>query len=302
MRMRPLTLMERGVEQPTVSLANVLSGVGEIGGRTAIGLDTYVQELVAGGLPGLRHLSGRALTRQLDGYVQRIADHDLVEAGLAVRRPATVIAWLRAYAAATGTTASWEKIRNAATTSTDAPPARTTTQPYIELLTALRILDPVPAWIPSNNHLGALTASPCHYLADPALAARLVKRTATQLIQGDAPAPVRPRDGGFLGGLFESLAALSVRVFAQASDADVSHLRTQHGRREVDFIVEADAGIIGIEVKLSSTVTDADVTHLRWLRETLGSECVDIMILNTGPEAYRRPDGVAVVPLALLGP
>lgn len=302
MRMRPLTLAERGVEEPTVSFAALLSGSATVQGRTGVGLERYVEEMVAGGFPGLRHLSGPALARQLDGYLARIVDHDLAEAGLVVRRPATVMAWLQAYAAATGTTASWDKIRRAATSAADAPPAKTTTQPYIELLTALRILDPVPAWAPTDNHLGALTRAPCHHLADPALAARLVKRSATQLLDGKAPDSVQARDGGFLGGLFESLATLSVRVFAQASNARVHHLRTEKGRREVDLIVETDDGVVGVEVKLASAATDAHVKHLVWLRDALGESCIDTVILHTGPEAYRRPDGVAVVPLALLGP
>jgi len=113
---------------------------------------------------------------------------------------------------------------------------------------------------------------------------------------------VQPRDGGFLGGLFESLATLSVRVFAQASDARVHHLRTEKGRREVDLIVETDDGVLGIEVKLAAAVDDADVRHLIWLRDKLGDECIDTVVLHTGPEAYRRTDNVAVVPLALLGP
>ncbi|MEZ5310120.1 MAG: DUF4143 domain-containing protein [Microthrixaceae bacterium] len=302
MRMRPLTLPERGVAEPSVSLAALLGRNGDVGGRTEIALADYVAEMVAGGFPGLRHLEGRALTRQLDSYIERIASHDLPEAGFAVQRPATVMAWLRAYAAATGTTASWEKIRTHATVSADAHPAKTTTQPYIELLTALRILDPVPAWIASNNHLGVLTQAPRHHLADPALAARLVKRSATRLLRGDAPDPLQPRDGGFLGGLFESLATLSVRVFAQASDARVHHLRTEMGRREVDLIVETDEGVLGVEVKLAAAVGDSDVRHLVWLRDKLGEECIDTLVLHTGPEAYRRTDGVAVVPLALLGP
>ncbi len=302
MRMRPLTLPERGVCEPSVSLAALLGGDVDVGGRTDVALADYVAEMVAGGFPGLRHLEGRALTRQLDSYLERIASHDLPEAGFALRRPVTVMAWLHAYAAATGTTASWEKIRTHAQVSADAHPAKTTTQPYIELLTALRILDPVPAWIPSNNHLGVLTQAPCHHLADPALAARLVKRSATRLLRGEGPSPVQPRDGGFLGGLFESLATLSVRVFAQASDARVHHLRTEKGRREVDLIVETDDGVIGIEVKLAAAVDDADVRHLIWLRDKLGDECIDTVVLHTGPEAYRRTDNVAVVPLALLGP
>ena len=301
-RMRPLTLPERGLETPTVSLSALMAGDAGIGGRTEVGLADYVHEMLASGLPGLRHLSGRALTAALDSYIARIADHDLPEAGLAIRHPATVLAWLRAYAAAVGTTASWEKIRTAAVTATDANPAKTTTLPYIELLTSLRILDALPGWTPSLNHLRDLTAAPKHYLADPALAARLVRRDATALLAGDSPGTVVPRDGGFLGGLFESIAALSVRVFAQHCEADVHHLRVEGGRHEVDFIVEGTPGIIAIEAKLGGAISERDVKHLLWLRDKLGDRCVDAVVVHTGPEAYRRPDGIAVVPLALLGP
>ncbi len=302
LRMRPLTLLERGTETPSVSMAALLAGSVHVGGRTKLSLRDYVDEILAGGFPGMRHLTGRALEHQLDSYLNLIVSHDLPEAGFAVRRPATVMAWLRAYAAATGTTASWEKIRDAATSGEGSKPAKTTTMPYIELLTALRILDPVDAWTPSNNHLNELTQGPKHFLADPALAARLVRRSATQLLAGKAPDSVVPRDGGFLGGVFESLAALSVRTFAQGCDARVYHMRTTAGRHEVDFIVDGPNGIAGIEVKLANVVTDSDVEHLVWLRGQIGADCVDLAVLYTGPEAYRRSDGVAVIPLALLGP
>jgi hypothetical protein len=49
-------------------------------------------------------------------------------------------------------------------------------------------------------------------------------------------------------------------------------------------------------------VGDQDVRHLLWLREALGENLTDAMIITTGPAAYRRPDGIAVVPAALLGP
>lgn len=302
MRMRPLTLPERGAHEASVSLSALLRGERPVEGRSGFGLVEYVAEMVAGGLPGLRHRSGRGLARQLDSYLERIVHHDLSEMGLVVRRPEAVMAWLRAYAAATGSTCSWEKIRRAATNRADSAPARSTTQPYIELLSALRVLDPLSAWTPSHNHLGALAVRPRHFLADPALAARLVKRNPTQLLAGDAPPTIQPRDGGFLGALFESFAALSVRVFAQACDASVHHLRTQGGRHEVDMIVEGDSGVLGIEVKLAASVSDADVKHLLWLRAQLGDECIDTVVVHSGPEAYRRSDGVAVVPLALLGP
>ncbi len=224
------------------------------------------------------------------------------EAGFAVRRPATVRAWLRAYAAATATTTSWDKIRNAATSGVDDKPAKTTTLPYIELLTALRILDPLEAWLPTNNHLASVASAPKHHLADPALAVRLVRTSAVRLLRGETPGPPTPRDGSFLGALFESLVALSIRTFAQNADARVYHLRTHGGRHEVDFVVEGAEGVVAMEAKLGATVSDDHVRHLLWLRRQLGDDCVDLVVVHTGSEAYRRPDGVAVVPLGLLGP
>ena len=60
--------------------------------------------------------------------------------------------------------------------------------------------------------------------------------------------------------------------------------------------------MVALEVKLSATVSDADVRHLLWLRDRLGDELLDAAVITTGGYAYRRPDGIAVVPAALLGP
>ena len=103
--------------------------------------------------------------------------------------------------------------------------------------------------------------------------------------------------------MFEALVTQSVRVYAQASEAGVYHCRTYDGRREIDLIVETgDQRVLAIEVKTSAEVTDADVSHLLWLREQLGAALTDMMVITTGRHAYRRQDGVAVVPAVLLGP
>jgi len=60
--------------------------------------------------------------------------------------------------------------------------------------------------------------------------------------------------------------------------------------------------VIALEVKLSATVDDADVRHLHWLREKLGPDLIDALVITTGADAYRRADGIGVVPAALLGP
>ena len=120
---------------------------------------------------------------------------------------------------------------------------------------------------------------------------------------GGGGGPSIPREGTLFGNLFESLMTLSIRVYAQAAEARVYHLRERDGRHEVDMIVErADQRVVAIETKLSATVDDHDVKHLLWLQQRLGDQLLDAVLVTTGAHAYRRPDGVAVVPAALLGP
>ena len=59
--------------------------------------------------------------------------------------------------------------------------------------------------------------------------------------------------------------------------------------------------VLAIEVKLAETVDDRDAGHLHWLAGHLGDILKDAIVINTGPDAYRRPDGIGVVPLGLLG-
>jgi len=158
----------------------------------------------------------------------------------------------------------------------------------------------VPAWGPTGNALVRLGQTPKHHLADPSLAARLLGLSVDALIDGEG-SPVGPQEGTMLGRLFEALVALCVRVSAQAAEAAVGHLRTRNGDREIDLVVvRADGKVLAVEVKLASTVRDRDVRHLRWLQDQLGPRVLDAIVVNTGPAAYRRSDGVGVVPLALL--
>lgn len=298
-----MTLGERGVEDPTVSVADLLGGgAPRVAGTTAVKLEDYVDEILAGGFPGMRYADSVARSAALDGYIDRIVDTDLPDLGVRVRRPTTLRRWLTAYAAATATTTSYDKIRDAATAGEGDKPAKTTTIPYRNALERLWVLEPMPAWEPTGSHLNRLAGSPKHFLVDPALAARLVGVERDSLIFGRGPAAT-VRDGTFLGSLFESLAALSLRCFAQPAGARVLHLRTRGGLREVDFIVErGDHRVVAVEVKLAQVVVDDDVKHLSWLRDRLGDRLLDAVVITTGAHAFRRPDGIAVVPLALLGP
>jgi predicted AAA+ superfamily ATPase len=308
LRMRPLSFAERGLGPTTVSLQELLTGSKPVlEGTTAVALADYTREIVASGFPGFRHLQGRALRSQLDSYLARIVDRDFEEQGHRMRQPETLKRWMRAYAAVVSTTAPLETIRDAATGGQNEKPSKNSTLLYREILEQLWIADPVPAWLPSESYLTELVHAPKQQLADPALATRLLGIDAQALLNGTEAGPTVSqdplRDGTQLGRLFESLVTLSLRVYAQAAEANVRHLRTKGGRQEIDLIVvRGDQRVLAVEVKLSTTVHDDDVRHLAWLRNRIGDELLDAIVVTTGPQAYRRRDGIGVVPLALLGP
>ncbi|MGU3435021.1 ATP-binding protein [Actinomycetes bacterium M1A6_2h] len=296
LRMWPLSFAERRPNQSPVSLARLLTGSSdEITGSTEVRLTDYVDEIVVSGFPGMRTLPPRPNRAALDGYVDAIVEHDFTEQGHPVRRPEALRAWMSAYAAATSTTASWESIRDAATPGTTNKPTRQTSANYRDVLGRLRMLGEVDAWIPQTNDLGRLSKAPKHHLVDPALACRLLGITADSLTTPGGSAGVR------LGHLFESLVTQSLRVYSQANEARLLHFST--ATREVDLIVEnGDGSFVAVEVKVSPDVTDHHVRHLKWLRTVTGDRMADAVVITTGRHAYRRADGIAVVPLALLGP
>ena len=304
LRVRPMSLAERGLGPATVSLAALLAGDRPpVEGQCRLTLVDYAEEVVRSGFPGIRGLPPRARRAQLDGYLARIVERDFEEQGHRLRRPATLRAWLAAYASATATTSSYNAILDAATAGESDKPAKTATMAYRDVLSQLWLLDPVPGWSPQASAFTRLAESPKHHLADPALAARLLGADVPALLQDSVAGAAVPRRGSLLGGLFESLVTLGVRVYAQASEATIHHLRTRDAGHEIDVIVQRDDHrVVAFEIKLSPTVDQSDVAHLHWLGSRLGADLLDAAVITTGTQAYRRPDGIAVIPAGLLGP
>ncbi|WP_322755765.1 ATP-binding protein [Frankia sp. Cas3] len=304
LRMRPMSLAERGLATPAVGLSDLLTGRHPVvDGSSDLTMSDYAEEIIRSGFPGIRDLPARARRAQLDGYLTRIVERDFPEQGHMVRRPATLKAWLTAHASATSTTTSYSVILDAATAGDDDKPAKTTTIGYRDVLSQLWLLDPLSGWSPNRNDFARLGMAPKHHLADPALAARLLGADVHALLDDSVSGPAVPRHGPLLGALFESLVTLSMRVYAQAAEAVVHHVRTRNGDHEVDLIVErADHRVVAFEIKLAPAVSDRDTVHLRWLRDRLGDDLLDAAVITTGTHAYRRQDGIAVIPAAALGP
>lgn len=303
LRLRPLSFFERGICEPSVSIADLASGrSGKVGGAAHCGLNTYVEEIIRSGFPGIRDFPHPVRLEELDGYIARIFDHEMTESGHTVRRPQSLRKWMEAYAAASSTTAGYSEILDAAIPGESNKPSKSTALEYRETLERIFILDPVPGWSPALAPLSRATQAPKHQMVDPAIAARLMRIDEGALMKHEG-GTFTPKDGSLLGLLFESLVTLSVRVMIEPLRAHLYHLRTKGGRQEIDLIVELDnRRVLPIEVKLKEAVDDRDVRHLHWLESKIGDRVVDKVVVTTGRHAYRRADGVAVVPLALLGP
>ena len=310
-RMRPMSFAERALAEPTVSLRSILQAhskgkISQISGSSSIDLTRYLLETLRSGFPAIWQASERIRPALLDSYLDTALEREVPALGELFRRPDSLRSWLVAYAASISSTASFARIGAAVDAQTR--PARSTVIDYRDALAQLWLLDELPAWLPRGLELGRLVKAPKHELADPALAARLLHVSAeTLLTQGTqvdtASQYASLRDGPFAGSLFESMAALSLRVYAQANGLSAGHLRTFGGEHEIDVVLYTpDDHALAVEIKLTPTPDNHDVRHLNWLGNILGDRLIDKMVVTTGPAAYRRQDGVAVVPLALLGP
>lgn len=303
LRMRSMTLAERGFDRATVSLAGLLEGATPpVAGETARTVQDYVEAIVATGLPGLQGLPPEVLSIQLDGYVRRIADRDLPALGVGSRSRDRLLAWTHAYANAIASTASYERIRDASTPGETTKPSRITTASYLAALESLWVIEPIAAWHPTNAALRRFALSPKHQLFDPGVAAHLAEQTSESILGGSPAGPARDRQGTIMGALFEAQTAHDVAVYAQASGARLRHFRDAGGRHEIDLIVQRrDGRVLAMEVKLSRAPSGDDKRHLLWLKDAIGDELLDMVIVYSGPIAFRDRDGIAMVPLALLG-
>jgi predicted AAA+ superfamily ATPase len=309
LRMRPLSLEERGLDEPSVKLSDLLGQADPftigIEGETSVGFDRYMEEVALSGLPGQRVADEFGRRLLFGSYLDNLLSHDFEQEGIRVRQSDALRRWLASYAAATASTAAYNRILDAATAGDSEKPALKTTIAYREALERLWLIDELSAWLDGENYYSRLKKTPKHYLADTAFVVQLLGISIDALLGRDrgALADIRfdGRYGNIIGRLFESLVCQSLKAYASVLGADVSYFHTENGEREVDFMVTQGLRTVAVEVKLAPTVDDADVRHLAWLKKAMGRRLTDAAVITTGQVAYRRPDGIAVVPAALLG-
>lgn len=296
LRMRPMSLFETGHSTGAASLKSLMRG--EEVDRTpnpGLTVNDVADRIVAGGWPGLQRLPTSGAARSVRDYLDEVIRVDVARIEGTRPYPDRVAMVARSLARNTATYAAATTIA-ADGGGADGPLDDDTVRSYLSALARVMVVEDQPAWTPRLRSRSVLRNSPKRHFVDPSLAAAALRATPGRLLS----------DLETMGFLFESLVVRDLRVYAQADDARVLQYRDNTGL-EVDAIVEAGDGRWGgFEVKLGTRAVDnAAATLMRFADRVdarhAGPPAVLGVIVSTGP-AYRRPDGVQVIPIGALGP
>ncbi|MDR0990198.1 MAG: DUF4143 domain-containing protein [Propionibacteriaceae bacterium] len=247
-------------------------------------LTDYLDMAVRGGFPDAIGFGDLARAAWYEGYVEQLVHHDVSELDI-VRDPTAMANLVRAVAFNTAGVPSIASLSEAAQIN------GRTTQSYLDLLTALRIMDRLPAW--GINRFNRMVKSPKYYLTDTGMAVYLAGDNRTGLLTS----------GTRLGRIIDTFVMAQIRPLLTVHSPRINafHLRDANGRHEVDLVLETASGkIVGIEIKSAATVNAKDARHLAWLRDELGDTFVRGIVLHTGNMAFPLGHKLWAMPIAAL--
>ncbi len=171
-----------------------------------------------------------------------------------------------------------------------------TVHEYLAALERVMVIENQPSWGPHLRSRDVVRRAPKRHFIDPSLAAAALGASPERLL----------RDPSTLGFLFESLTIRDLRVYAQSLGGHVLHYRDSAGCEADAVVTLTDGSWAAVEVKLGTAHVDAAAQSLHRfvsrVDSTKSGEPVARIVVTAGEHAYTRQDGVAVVPLSLLGP
>ena len=293
--MRPMTLFESGDSTGDVSLSSLFESQ-QVTGCSDLDLDRLAFLVCRGGWPGSLDMDDDVALDQAFDYIDAVIRTDMSRVDGIRRDPQKVRALLRSYARNQGSQISQASISADISSNDAAGASEETVSEYLQALRKLYVIEDMKAWNPSLRSKAAIRTSDTRYFIDPSLAAASLRLGPQDLVN----------DLNTLGFLFEALAVRDLRVYAESLDGDVYHYRDSLDN-ECDAVIHLRDGRYALlEVKLGGErlIDQGAATLKKVLRKIdtgkMGEPSFMAVVTGTGRYAYRRDDGILVLPLGAL--
>jgi hypothetical protein len=296
LKMRPMSLWESGESTGEVSLNDLFEGKDDIGGISNLDLERVAFIACRGGWPLAVSMPDEVALDQAFDYLSAVEKRDIQAADGVDRDPSKVHRLLRSYARHQGAQVSLAMLRADLINNESESLDEDTISSYIKALKSIFVIEDVESWNPNLRSKTAIRSSDTRYFTDPSIATAALGIGPNDLIA----------DLETFGLIFETLCMRDLRVFAEVLNGAVYHYRDKSGL-ECDAVIHLRNGSYGlIEIKLGGDkLIEEGVSTLTKLAERIDTTKMKapsfLMVLTaTGAYAYRRKDGVYVVPIGCL--
>lgn len=296
LKMRTMSLWESGDSTGDVSLSRLFSGATDVSGVSELDLERVAFVACRGGWPLSVDMDDDIALDQAFDYVTAVEQRDVRQSDGVERDPARVHRLMRSYSRHQGSQATNASIRNDLIENEGESFDTDTVASYIKALQRIFVIEDIEAWNPNLRSKTAIRSSDTRYFTDPSIATASLGIGPSDLLA----------DLNTFGLIFETLCMRDLRVYAEALNGKVYHYRDKNGL-ECDAVVHLRDGRYGlIEIKLGGDkLVSQGATTLLSLADKIDTTRMKapsfLMVLTaSGKYAFRRDDGVLVVPIGCL--
>ena len=296
MTMRPMSLSESGESSNEVSLTELFNTPDSIEGFSTLDIDRLAFICCRGGWPQTLEMRKEVALEQAYYYFDAVVNNDISRADNVRKDSEKVKRLMRSYARNQGTQVSNTVLAKDVKANDGTSINEETIASYVAALKKIFVVEDVPAWNPNLRSKTAIRTTDTRYYVDPSVAAAALGAGPNDLIQ----------DLKTFGFILETLCIRDLRVYADALNGDVYHFRDKDGL-ECDAVIHLWNGSYGlIEIKLGGDdLINEGAESLKQLYNKIDTTKMKnpsfmMVLTGTGDYAYRRPDGVYVVPIGTL--
>lgn len=293
--MRTMSLWESGDSTGEVSLMSLFNGGEADAGEKKMEIERIAYLICRGGWPGTLGMKESAALRLAFNYVDAVAESDMSRVDGVSRDREYVMRLLRSYARHQGSQVSVKSLCDDMVAN-DGEMSPSTINSYLHALRMIFVIEDMSAWNPNLRSKTAIRTSDTRYFTDSSIATAALGLGPTDLLS----------DLNTMGLLFETMAVRDLRVYADALDGHVYHYRDKNGL-ECDAVIHLRNGKYGlVEIKLGGEkLIDEGAANLCTLEkkidvERMNAPAFKMVLVGVGKYAYRRDDGVLVVPIGCL--